>query len=228
MAKPLIVRRLAHTRLRDLPNWVTNTRLEWARTQTPEPVSSRRAISILFPEVSAAEVEEYRLEFLGNAWFFEALDRAMLARRSRRCRWVSWVEFFYVAIRIMKPELVCETGVFDGESSAVELLALAKNQKGSLISIDLPAFGIISGSTDQMIDATLPPACQPGWIVPESLRERWQLVLGDSRRVLPDILNERGVVDIFFHDSLHTFDHMYFEYTECLAIHPRWRPACQR
>jgi len=61
--------------------------------------------------------------------------------------------------RILKPEIVIETGVFEGHSSLAILLALEENNKGCLYSIDLPS-------------PSLPLGKEPGWIVPEHLRKR--------------------------------------------------------
>jgi predicted O-methyltransferase YrrM len=105
-----------------------------------------------------------------------------------------------------------ETGVFDGESSAVILQAMSDNGEGKLVSIDLPAVETIHNSTEHMRETMLPPGCSPGWAIPDFLRARHRLELGDSREILPRILGEFGAIDIFFHDSLHTFDHMSFEY----------------
>jgi predicted O-methyltransferase YrrM len=46
--------------------------------------------------------------------------------------------------------------------------------------------------------------------------------LGDSRELLPKISSEVGTIDLFFHDSLHTFDHMMFEYR---TIWPLLKPG---
>ena len=64
-----------------------------------------------------------------------------------------------------------------------------------------------------MPETTLPLGCRPGWIVPDCLREKYHLALGDSRELLPQLLRMHPKIDIFFHDSLHTFEHMYFEFT---------------
>ena len=53
-----------------------------------------------------------------------------------------------------------------------------------------------------------------GYIVPAHLRKRWDLRLGDSKILLHPLLNELEEIDIFIHDSLHTYDHMMYEYTE--------------
>ena len=38
-------------------------------------------------------------------------------------------------------------------------------------------------------------------------------MLGDAKKKLPALLNEIGTLCIFFHDSLHTYEHMMFEYS---------------
>ena len=47
--------------------------------------------------------------------------------------------------------------------------------------------------------------------MPQELRKRWQLHLGDAKDILPALLPSISPLDIFVHDSLHTYDHMLFE-----------------
>jgi predicted O-methyltransferase YrrM len=106
----------------------------------------------------------------------------------------------YMAIRAFRPETVVETGVANGVSSAYILLALHKNERGTLHSVGLN-------------DPQYLPVGRPlGWVVPESLKSRWNLLIGDSRSLLPSLLAELGTMDVFIHDSLHTYDHMLWEY----------------
>ena len=105
----------------------------------------------------------------------------------------------YIMTRILKPEIVIETGVFEGHSSLSILLALEENNKGYLHSIDLPS-------------PSLPPGKEPGWIVPEHRRKRWDLKPGKSSDLLPGLLEEIKEVDIFLHDSEHSYENMYWEY----------------
>ena len=105
----------------------------------------------------------------------------------------------YIMTRILKPKVVVETGVFEGHSSLSILLALEENNKGYLYSIDLPS-------------PKLPPNKEPGWIVPEYLRKRWDLRLGKSSELLPGLLEEVKEVDIFLHDSKHSYENMHWEY----------------
>ena len=106
----------------------------------------------------------------------------------------------YAAVRAFAPGVVVETGVATGVSSSYLLLALQKNGRGVLHSIELgdPRY--------------LPSGKPPGWIVPEWLKTRWDLRIGDSRVLLPKLLQEIGRIDIFIHDSLHTHDQMLWEY----------------
>lgn len=120
----------------------------------------------------------------------------------------------YSLVRCAKPEKVVETGVASGVSSTIILQALSKNQKGRLVSIDLPNYartGVVNA--DGVTDYTsLEPGYSPGWVIPSSLRERWTLLLGDSRAVLPGTLGELGSIDFFFHDSEHSVEVMSFEF----------------
>jgi predicted O-methyltransferase YrrM len=125
--------------------------------------------------------------------------------------------FLYALVRLTKPRLILETGVFDGLFSACFLQGLQVNAEvdgidGRLVSIDLPAYKPITASTSRMVRTNLPEGCEPGWVIPEYLRPRWRVHLGDSREFLPRIISEVGNIDIFFHDSLHTYEHMMFEY----------------
>jgi predicted O-methyltransferase YrrM len=118
----------------------------------------------------------------------------------------------YYCARLQQPDVVVETGVFDGISSAFLLKALRDNEHGHLHSIDLPARTATRASTDKMLFDVLPAGAEPGWIVPKELRSRWRLHFGPSRRLLPPLLARLGTIDLFFHDSLHTYANMSWEY----------------
>jgi predicted O-methyltransferase YrrM len=179
----------------------------------PPSVEPVRAAVTLLPECTEGTARQLREELLGNHDFFTELDRAMFGVRKRRNGWESWYEFVYILVRVLKPEIMIETGVFDGLSSSVTLEALRRNQAGRLVSIDLPARETITGSTEFMPNTSLPPGLQPGWLIPERLRSRHQLELGDAKQLLPRVLKEYPTIDIFMHDSLHTGEHMMLEYT---------------
>lgn len=116
----------------------------------------------------------------------------------------------YVVIRALQPSVVVETGVANGVSSAYLLLALQKNGRGVLHSIEIG-------------DARfLPPGKAAGWLVPEWLKPNWDLRIGDSRQLLPSLLAELGTIDVFIHDSLHTYEHMLWEFR---TAYPHIRPG---
>ena len=105
----------------------------------------------------------------------------------------------YILVRLLKPDRIIETGVASGSSSAYLLCALRDNKKGKLYSIDLPPDNLPTGKC-------------AGWIVPDHLRDYWSLHIGDSKELLKPLLEEIGEIDCFVHDSLHTYEHMIWEF----------------
>lgn len=118
--------------------------------------------------------------------------------------------FCYAAARTLRPDSIIETGVCYGVTSAFLLAALQRNHRGSLHSIDLPPLG---RDADRFV----------GWAIPDdSLKARWQLHRGASRRVLRTLVEQVGQVDLFVHDSLHTYGNMRMEFD---LVWPRLRPG---
>ena len=118
----------------------------------------------------------------------------------------------YSLIRSLNPEIVIETGVAAGVSSYFILSALRKNAKGKLYSIDLPNNISKRGyiNSDGRLDGVFTPVDRgTGWIVPELLRDRWALTLGDSMTVLENLA---VVPDLFYHDSDHSSRVMKYEF----------------
>ncbi|MCK5269121.1 MAG: class I SAM-dependent methyltransferase [Spirochaetes bacterium] len=105
----------------------------------------------------------------------------------------------YVMCRAIRPRIVIETGVCYGVTSAFILKALEANQHGELHSIDLPP---LARGGDEFV----------GSLIPDDLRHRWQLHRGTSKKILPNLLKQLGSIDIFIHDSLHTYQNMKFEF----------------
>ncbi len=81
-----------------------------------------------------------------------------------------WV---YCLVRALRPRVFVETGVLHGMLSAFVLEALARNGEGRLVSIDLPSYAESGPANVDGYTATLPPGREPGWLVPEALRERY-------------------------------------------------------
>ena len=108
-------------------------------------------------------------------------------------------KFLYILCRTLQPETIVETGIAYGISSLYILKALEKNSFGRLYSIDSV---FRPWQSEKMIGA----------ILPINLRGRWNLVLGKSSEKLKDIVLQLGVIDIFIHDSLHTYKNMLYEF----------------
>jgi predicted O-methyltransferase YrrM len=131
----------------------------------------------------------------------------------------------YALVREFQPRVAVETGVCNGVSTAFLLLALDRNGVGELHSIDLPE---VAGEEyepgtfwDGKGGAVIPPGKEPGWMVPPALRPRWDLVLGRSQDELPPLLERVGEIDLFMHDSEHSYECMSFEFqTAWAAMRP--------
>ena len=134
--------------------------------------------------------------------------------------------YLYAVLRRLRPLVAVETGVANGFSTAFALLALQANGEGQLHSIDLPrevgreyAPGTFYEGEGR---AGIPGGAEPGWLIPAELKERWTLTLGRSQDVLPPLLDRLGTIDSFMHDSEHSFECMWFEFT---TAWPALRPG---
>jgi predicted O-methyltransferase YrrM len=159
-------------------------------------------LSNRFAVDAAAFAEEYRgSEF--RRWFQER--REALARFTGPYRFGTTGTFgceaMYLLVRAARPKRVVETGVLYGGSTAHVLAALARNGEGELHSIEL---GRDEREPTQHI------------IITVELKARWDLVIGDSRQMLPEVLRRCGSIDMFHHDSLHTWEHMHWEFGTAL------------
>lgn len=103
------------------------------------------------------------------------------------------------AVSITKPEVVVETGVAAGITTAVTLAAMRRNGRGHLYSVDMPSLHV---DEREFV----------GSAVPEELEGRWTLVSGPSRHVLPGLVERAAPLDIFIHDADHTYDSQLTEY----------------
>jgi cephalosporin hydroxylase len=145
----------------------------------------------------------------------------------------------YALVRARRPQIVIETGVAKGASSAFILLAMRENRWGHLYSIDLPIHSaqqrpdgreatqanctrrgaggnmtaaVVLEDGQKYTDVPRTEGISVGYLIPEQLKPRWTLIEGDARVELPSLLSELGKISIFLHDSLHTYDHMLFEF----------------
>jgi len=122
----------------------------------------------------------------------------------------------YALVRKLRMRVVVETGVCNGFSTAFLLLALQRNGIGELHSIDLPE--VVGADYEPGTfwegkqGAAIPPGKEPGWMIPAALRERWRLAIGSSQEELAPLLARVGTIDLFIHDSEHSYECMDFEF----------------
>jgi predicted O-methyltransferase YrrM len=110
----------------------------------------------------------------------------------------------FAIARGLRPTLAVETGVCYGVTSSHLLQAMQQNGLGHLHSVDLPP---LARNADQYVGA----------LIPTPLRKRWTLHRGNAQRLLPPLLKQLGQIDFFLHDSLHTYEHMSFEFAAAWA-----------
>jgi len=150
---------------------------------------------------NAAEFREYVAEITGNREFHDGIEEKRSSHGRRRDSWWEYGigptlgTILYAICRRQKPDIVVETGVASGVSSSHILVALEKNQHGQLYSIDLPSW-----------------ESRSGWTIPDYLRHRWHLTKGKSAETLEPILEKAAEIDIFLHDSDHSYQNMMWEF----------------
>jgi predicted O-methyltransferase YrrM len=127
--------------------------------------------------------------------------------------------FLYWLVRAQKPRTIVQTGVCNGLSSALMILALVRNgPDGRLLAIDLPpVFDHRDPSwtiKDKVYGVVIPEGKLSGWMVPDAYRDRFEVLTGNAKALLPGLVDRVDGIDIFYHDSDHTYDHMMFEFQE--------------
>jgi len=109
----------------------------------------------------------------------------------------------YAFVRLNRPEIVVETGVGRGVTSHYILRALEENGKGHLYSIELP---LLRRGSEQ---AT-------GILVPDTLKKRWTLIFGPGVRIMKKLRKKLVSIDMFIHDSNHSYLAQRAEYRRAL------------
>ncbi len=151
---------------------------------------------------NATEIQEYVTEIRMNEEFHNHIKEKRRVFGGRRnfsgdCAVDTTAgELLYAICRRQKPDIAVETGVAAGVSSSYILCALEQNERGQLYSIDLPWW----------------QGFQSGWMIPDYLRHRWHLILGRSSEKLVPLLEKVAEIDIFLHDSEHSYLNMLWEY----------------
>ena len=176
--------------------------LEIMRLRQLEPSQERQKLFTFLRDVFGVDPARFQDEFdLSGFADWSCARREELANYSGDYRFGSTpegdCESLYYLVRALRPRIVVETGVCYGASSSYILEALAANGYGELYSIDL-------GNTKDE-----PPS---DFFVPRRLHRRWHLCIGDSKHLLLPLLRRLREIDLFHHDSLHTYEHMMWEY----------------
>jgi predicted O-methyltransferase YrrM len=125
--------------------------------------------------------------------------------------------FLYWLVRRLKPRTILQTGVCNGLSTAFMMLGLVKNgPEGTLRAIDLPpVFDAHDPSwtiEDRVYGFVIPEGKTSGWLVPEAYHERLEIWNGNAKDLLPKMVDEVDSIDLFYHDSDHSYNHMIFEF----------------
>ena len=110
----------------------------------------------------------------------------------------------YTSCKLLQPKIVVETGVARGATTAIILKALNENGIGHLHSVDLPA---LSWAYKKHI----------GELVPQDLQSCWSLSLGPTSYVLSNLFRDLDMIDIFIHDSAHSYHPQKMDYELALA-----------
>ena len=138
-------------------------------------------------EKVALEAEPINREIadtIGNRDYWQVSDRELA--------------YIFASVRIFGGRIIAETGVGPGTTSYA-ILKASENFSGHLYSFDLgKPYG---KEKDRPV----------GFMVPESLKDRFTLIIGDTKQTLEKNLTYFGPFDVFFHDSEHTFEHVTFE-----------------
>jgi hypothetical protein len=180
--------------------------LRWLRTLSGAPVDQILGVLAELDELVPVEQEMRRRQVAGGRPGYAQI-RAPFE--------------LYAFVRLLRPNHVVETGVSSGVSSAHFLLALERNKSGTLHSIDLPTHqrGPVLQSDESPV--SLPPGLSTGWAIPFR-SSRWDLRRGDSRELLPRLVEELPSVDLFLHDDLHTPEQLAFELA---TVRPKLSPG---
>ena len=150
----------------------------------------------------AADMGRYIRELQADRAVRAEIEARLASRPDRRRtmpygRRLGW----YAIVRHLKPRLVVETGIHDGLGSTVLLRALERNAAegvdGRLLSIDIRS------------DA--------GWLIPDDLRRRHEVLIGDSLALLGPAIGDRPV-GFFVHDSDHRYGHETAEFDTVLPL----------
>jgi hypothetical protein len=99
------------------------------------------------------------------------------------------------------------------------MLALAKNgPEGTLTIIDRPPIfdpeepeWTVEG---KIYGVVVPEGKTSAWMVPDSYRDRMQVFNGETSAILPKVVDDLDVIDLFYYASDHAYQNMMSAYGE--------------
>jgi predicted O-methyltransferase YrrM len=147
-------------------------------------------------------------------------------------------KILYSIVKSSMPTNIIETGVATGYSTSLILMALNENNYGLLNSIDYPnyqsilekilrdlnykglartflTFDGLKSVAGYILKSSyyhIPKGKKSGWVIPTELKDRWGLHIGISEKLLLNVINKVGSIELFFHDSDHSKSNMLFEF----------------
>lgn len=195
---PIFVHRLMRH-----PSWVVeNLKVaRWRHAESGRAIDLHRCTEFLGDEeqtiLEALNVTRESYEAAKMAFWAPVRDES--APRSSWDARETLQSLVSVVVRLTEPRVMVETGVARGFTSAVALAAMHDVGHGHLYSVDLPAFEFEG-------------QIAVGEAVPDYLKADWTVELGPSRLVLGDLLQRVGPLDVFLHDSDHTYPYQLAEY----------------
>ena len=131
-------------------------------------------------------------------------------------------QFLYYCVRQLKPKIIVQTGTSNGVSCAHLAMGLAHEPGDSRFgAIDMPNIYRPDDPAfhQKMVYGVLiPPGKSSGWLIPDRLLPRFECLSGNAKELLPQLLEKIGKVDIFYHDSDHSYDHMWWEFETVLPF----------
>jgi hypothetical protein len=181
-------------------------------------------------DVPFKDIESLYMELLDDRNFINELNeqitrcRQFFQKGIFRHESVDSVDWFaiqrimlYVLVRLYRPSVCLETGVFYGGTTSFILNALRKNNHGALLSIDLPRIGNHDSTKHHKVGDTedIPEGLDIGFIIHPDQKERWTLIRGSSLGEIPRI---NKTIDMYNHDSDHSF---YFVKKEMEMVLPK-------
>lgn len=172
--------------------------------------SNDKKIVISLEQYLSISISEYLSELENSFTYKKILKEISKKWKNLGVFGMTESRMLYAICRALRPQIILETGVASGLSSSMFLLAIKKNKMGRLMSIDLPPNIDLNNKIKQF--TLLPEDKKTGWLVPEDLKKNWQLKLGDAKKILPEILKETKNIDLFLHDSDHSYEHMKWEF----------------